>query len=174
MLNPVTSDPDHPHAPGGRSSDGSRSAEAAPDYTERLWPAPANWLIVPMAALAGALMVAPYGVAVWGTAAVVFTALAVAGFVLASPRIRVRDGVLYAAKAHIPVRLLGEIAWLDGEQARQERGPRLDARAYLMLRGWVRPVIRITIDDPADPTPYWLLSTRHPERLAAVLAAARG
>jgi hypothetical protein len=23
--------------------------------------------------------------------------------------------------------------------------------------------------DPADPTPYWLLSTRHPRTLAAVL-----
>ncbi len=26
--------------------------------------------------------------------------------------------------------------------------------------------------DPADPTPYWLLSTRHPEALAGEIAAA--
>jgi hypothetical protein len=28
----------------------------------------------------------------------------------------------------------------------------------------------VSIDDPADPTPYWLISSRHPGRLASVLA----
>jgi hypothetical protein len=27
----------------------------------------------------------------------------------------------------------------------------------------------VTIDDPRDPTPYWLISSRHPRRLAAAL-----
>jgi hypothetical protein len=55
---------------------------------------------------------------------------------------------------------------------RQARGPGLDARAFLCLRGWVQTGARVRIDDPQDPTPYWLLSTRHPDRLAAALAAA--
>jgi len=31
----------------------------------------------------------------------------------------------------------------------------------------------VQIDDPRDPAPYWLLATRHPESLAAALAALR-
>jgi hypothetical protein len=47
-----------------------------------------------------------------------------------------------------------------------------DARAYLLLRPYVRRAVRIEITDPRDTTPYWLLSTRHPERLAAALSSA--
>ena len=47
-----------------------------------------------------------------------------------------------------------------------------DARAYLLLRPYLRASVRVGIDDPADPTPYWLVSTRRPERLAAALVAA--
>ena len=46
---------------------------------------------------------------------------------------------------------------------------RLDARAWLLVRGWIPGVARITLDDPTDPTPYWLVSTRDPEGLAAAL-----
>ena len=47
-----------------------------------------------------------------------------------------------------------------------------DARAYLLLRPYLRRAVRIAIDDPADPTPYWLVSTRRPTRLAAALTDA--
>ena len=30
--------------------------------------------------------------------------------------------------------------------------------------------VRVEITDPADPAPYWLLSTRHPDRLARAIA----
>ncbi len=46
---------------------------------------------------------------------------------------------------------------------------RLDARAWLLLRGWIPGVVRVRLDDPDDPTPYWLVSSRHPRRLAAAL-----
>jgi hypothetical protein len=29
------------------------------------------------------------------------------------------------------------------------------------------------LDDPDDPTPYWVVSTRHPEKLATAIVAAR-
>ena len=54
-----------------------------------------------------------------------------------------------------------------------QRGQLLDARAYLLIRGWVDPVLRVEVVDSDDPTPYWLLSTRHPESIAAAIAAAR-
>ena len=30
-------------------------------------------------------------------------------------------------------------------------------------------LVRVDLNDPADPHPYWLVSTRHPERLADAL-----
>jgi hypothetical protein len=38
-----------------------------------------------------------------------------------------------------------------------------DARAYLLLRPYLKRAVRVEITDPADPTPYWLVSTRHPK-----------
>ena len=143
-------------------------------YSERLWPSPGMWVLVLLAALAGGLMVVPYGAAVWVICALLAALLTGAGLVLASAWVTVRDGTLRAGRAQIPVGYLGETSWADGEEARLERGPRLDARAYLLIRGWVRPVLRVEVLDPEDPTPYWLISTRHPEKLADAIRAARG
>ena len=41
--------------------------------------------------------------------------------------------------------------------------------AFLMLRAWVGPVVRVEITDPDDPTPYWVFSVRNPEALVTAL-----
>jgi hypothetical protein len=38
-----------------------------------------------------------------------------------------------------------------------------------VLRPYIKTTVEITLDDPEDPVPYWLVSTRHPQRLAAAL-----
>lgn len=48
-----------------------------------------------------------------------------------------------------------------------------NARAYLLLRPYIATGVRITIDDPTDPAPYWLLSSRRATELAAALSAGR-
>ena len=98
-------------------------------------------------------------------------ALAVWGIVRWTLVIEVKDGVLRVDRARVPVSLLGEVRSLDEAAMRVERGPRLDARAFLALRGWAGTGVRISLCDPDDPTPYWLVSTRHPEELAAALTA---
>ena len=57
-------------------------------------------------------------------------------------------------------------------QTRRVAGRDADVRAYLLLRPYVQRAVRIEVVDPADPTPYWLVSTRHPERLAQALVRA--
>lgn len=52
-------------------------------------------------------------------------------------------------------------------------GPRADARAYLAHRGWIRTAIQVEVRDDADPTPYWLISTRRADELAAALTSIR-
>jgi hypothetical protein len=82
------------------------------------------------------------------------------------------DGVT-VGRARLPLTVLGQSEAITGDAARTARGPGLDPRAYLAIRGYVPGVVRIGVDDDADPTPYWLVSTRRPERLVAVLEAAR-
>jgi hypothetical protein len=50
-------------------------------------------------------------------------------------------------------------------------GPEADARAYLLLRPYLKRTVRVTVRDDRDPAPYWLVSSRHPEALAAAVTA---
>ena len=87
-------------------------------------------------------------------------------------RLTVRDGEFVAGSARIPVSLLAEPVALDAEATRRALGVEADARAYLVIRPYLKRAVRVRIVDPADPTPYWLVSTRHPDRLAAALGQA--
>lgn len=88
---------------------------------------------------------------------------------IGTSRIEVRDGVLYVGRARIGLEHLGPVEALDKEGARRVHGVDADARAFLHTRPYISRAVKITIADPADPTPYWLVSTRHPGRLAAAL-----
>jgi hypothetical protein len=101
--------------------------------------------------------------------AIVMYGAIVVGLIATSPVIEVTDGMLRVGRARIERSYVGAVTAHRGADATAERGVRLDARAYLLLRGWVNPVVRIEITDDADPTPYWLVSTNHPDELAAAL-----
>ena len=51
---------------------------------------------------------------------------------------------------------------------RRTAGREADARAYLLLRPYLKRAVRVQI---AERTPCWLVSTRHPDELAQVLVA---
>jgi len=105
----------------------------------------------------------------WAATAVL-VALTVAIFVSwGSARVEVRDGVLYAGPAHIELHHIGEPEPLDADRTRAVAGVEADARAFLVLRPYVKRSVRVPITDPSDPAPYWLVSTRHPAALSAAL-----
>ena len=58
------------------------------------------------------------------------------------------------------------MAPLDADATRRAAGVDADARAFLLLRPYLKRSVRVEITDPADPAPYWLVSTRHPDELA--------
>ena len=87
-------------------------------------------------------------------------------------RVAVHDGVLHAGAAHIPVALLGEPEPLDAEGTRRVLGVEADARAFLVTRPYLKRSVRVPVLDPADPAPYWLLSTRRPQVLVEALQRA--
>lgn len=142
-----------------------------PVYDERLgvplrWWALATMFLASM--LIAFLVATPAWVAVGGTA--VLVALVLALFLgYGAARVSVRDGVLTAGRARIALEHVGEVEALDAAATRLLAGREADARAYLLLRPYLHRAVRIGIDDPADPTPYWLVSSRSPDRLAAAL-----
>jgi len=111
---------------------------------------------------------APLAWTITGTIVLLFT-LAMRSYGSAS--IEVRDGWLYAGKARIQTSFLGPATALSADEAWQVAGPKADARAFLLLRPYLRRAVKVEINDPADRTPYWLLASRHPDALAAALAA---
>lgn len=142
-------------------------------YRERLWPAP--WLFIGTALVipASLLVFLPINPLVGvGVAAALY--LGCLGLLfLASPVIEVTATELVAGRARVPASVIGAVEAFVAEEARQERGPRLDARAWLLIRGWVDPVVRIEIVDDNDPTPYWLVSSRRPEMVIAAIEKIR-
>lgn len=48
---------------------------------------------------------------------------------------------------------------------RAAMGPQLDPAAFLVTHSWVDEMVMFVLDDPEDPTPYWLISSKNPEEL---------
>ncbi|WP_158602753.1 DUF3093 domain-containing protein [Jiangella rhizosphaerae] len=144
-------------------------------YRERLV-VPARWwmLLVGLAASVWLVYELPFGPSVsLPSAGAVLVLGAAALLAYGRLAIVVDDDGVSVGRARLPLTAVGPAEALTGEDARAARGPGLDRRAYVAIRGYVPGVVRIGVDDTADPTPYWLVSTRRPERLVAELEAAR-
>ncbi|WP_052868862.1 DUF3093 domain-containing protein [Streptomyces niger] len=143
-------------------------------YEERLT-APRSWWVIAVAVgVACALMLLPLGTlpmlgGLVGGAALAAVLVSAYG----SARIRIVGGALIAGDAKIPAEALGETHMLDAEEARAWRTYKADTRAFMVMRSYIPTAVRVEVTDPADPTPYVYLSTRHPEELSAALAAIR-
>ncbi|HEY0890692.1 MAG TPA: DUF3093 domain-containing protein [Nocardioides sp.] len=140
-------------------------------YDERL-SVPLRWWVQGVMFVATvwlAMVVAMPGSWAWSLTAAILALLALAFVAYGSARIVIADGRLQAGRARIDAAYLGRAEPLDPEATRRTAGVDADARAYLLLRPYLKRAVRIEIVDPADPTPYWLVSTRHPDGLAAAL-----
>jgi hypothetical protein len=149
------------------------STTPTPLYRERIWPSP--WVFVATALVipASLLVFLPINLFAGVIVAIVLYAAIVIILVATSPVIEVAAGELVAGRARVPVELIAAVTSYRGEEATLQRGRLLDARAWLLIRGWVSPVVKIELADETDPTPYWVVSTRTPDALVAALAAAR-
>ena len=121
-----------------------------------------------------AFVVATPALVAWS--ATVFLLLVMAGLFLGygSPRVDVEDGWLRAGRARIEGEFLGGAEPLDPAETRRVAGPGADVRAYLLLRPYLKRSVRVTVRDERDPTPYWLVSSRDPEHLAAAIRVISG
>jgi hypothetical protein len=121
-----------------------------------------------------AFVVATPAAVAWSATAFLLLAMGLLFVSYGSPRVDVEDGWLRAGRARISGEFLGGAEPLDPAASRRVAGPEADARAYLLLRPYLKRTVRVTVCDDRDPAPYWLLSSRHPEQLAAAVTAISG
>jgi hypothetical protein len=141
-------------------------------YAERLT-VPLRWWVqgtMLVASLWLATVVALPGAVAWGVTGLALALMAGLLLSYGSARIEVTATELVAGRARIGREHLGAVTALDADATRRLAGRDADARAYLLLRPYLKRSVRVDLTDPADPAPYWLLSTRRPGRLAAALA----
>lgn len=140
-------------------------------YRERLVPGLVAWaVVVAMAAVFGIAFGAALGAGVGWFTFVLLLGLSVVIIVWTSPLIEVTDDAVLVGPATLPRAHVSSVVVLDADAAREARGAHADARQYLVLRSTsAATAVRIVVDDPEDPHPSWLVTTRRPEQFAAAL-----
>ena len=83
--------------------------------------------------------------------------------------ILITDGELQIERAHIERNFIGHISVLDADQMRLLRTRDANPSAFLALKFWTSRGIKIEITDPRDPTPYWLVTSKRGDEIAALL-----
>jgi hypothetical protein len=146
------------------------------DYREQLHVPLAWWLIaVPTVLIFGATLYAGFsepwpiiimvGLAAGCAALLIFFGLA---------WVEIGGGTLRAGSAVLPLAAITEVVALDDRQTTQMRGPRADPAALLYSRPYLKASVYLAVDPAFDPeVPYWLIGTRHPAELAAVIERCR-
>jgi hypothetical protein len=76
---------------------------------------------------------------------------------------------LWAGQAHLPAAVIARSAPVPQSAKSAALGRQLDPAAYVVHRAWVGPMVLLVLDDPDDPTPYWLVSCRRPDRMLSAL-----
>ncbi|MDH6533036.1 hypothetical protein M2119_001273 [Aurantimicrobium minutum] len=140
-------------------------------FREVLRPSAWMYLIAAFMIPTTILVLAPFSLTLGIILSIVVYVAIVIPMVTTSPVITVTETELRVGKAHISRELIGAVSAYSGDYAVAARGTQLDARAWIFLRGWINPVVRVDITDSHDPTPYWLFSSRKPEELVAALRA---
>lgn len=148
-----------------------RQAGTVQTHRERLV-APASWWLAAAGFAAAwgwvALVVAGPPAAI-GAAAGVGVVTGALLWVYGATRLEGGPDGLRVGRAHLTPEHLGDVQALAPAACRTLLGPGADARAWLHVRPYIATAVRVEVTDPADPTPYWVVSTRNPERLATAL-----
>ncbi|MDO4917473.1 MAG: DUF3093 domain-containing protein [Rothia sp. (in: high G+C Gram-positive bacteria)] len=145
------------------------SRDSQLQYREKLTPGVGMWLMVLLAGVATFFVGAPISITAGVIAGIVVALLFGIIMYTSSPVIEITRSYVRVGRAQIEREFVGIAEAFHGEAARVVAGPGLDGRAFMCFRGWIPSKIRIEIADPADPTPYWLASTRHADQIAQII-----
>lgn len=158
----------------------TRAAPQVVRYSERLW-VPWWWWLPGLALAALIALEVNQGVpalATWVPFAVLLPVAVAVLLWFSKTEVRVVSGAaddpssqteLWVADAHLPVSVISRSAEVPKSAKSAALGRQLDPAAYVVHRAWVGPMVLVVLDDPDDPTPYWLVSCRRPDRVLSAL-----
>jgi hypothetical protein len=138
-------------------------------YKERVLPSMAFFfalLFLPMATIAVLL---PFSEILAITGGILSYIFALAITWRLAPLISINQTSLRVGNAVIEASYLGVVSVVETHEAFVERGRNLNPKAYTRFQIGVNQLVKIEIQDEADPTPYWLVSTRNPELVKSFL-----
>jgi hypothetical protein len=146
-----------------------------PLYVERLAIKARWWLVVLAVALFGsAELFAGFGGRV---IALVVASVVIPTLVLLTLTgrtvLRVDTAGIHVDGATMSFDQMDSVEALDGAATRLALGPQADPSAKLVVRGYIHTSVRIR-PRPGEGPPYWLVSTRHPQRVIAAVEQAAG
>jgi hypothetical protein len=131
------------------------------------------WLWLPAIALAATLSAEVYlgapGMATWVPYLLLLPLATVGLWWLGRIRVAVTDEELLVDDARLPLHFVADATVLDGEAKRDLLGPYAEPHAFVVQRPWISRAVQVRLDDPDDPTPYWIVSSRHPDALVRAL-----
>lgn len=140
-------------------------------FQERVWP-PLSWFLISLLIIPAVILaLAPINIALGIITSVVMYAGIVLFLLAMSPANAVDDEFFQAGRGRIERHFVGAAQVIPEADQFAALHSELDARAWLSLRSWTNGLVRVEITDTADPTPYWLVSSRNPQRLADALNA---
>jgi hypothetical protein len=151
-----------------------RIAAVPRSYAERLT---VPWWSWPAALVAGAVVAVELSLDMaeappWLPFAVVLPLTVAAMLWLGRLRIAVTGTEFCVDDARLPVGVIADVVALDAAGKREALGVGAHPLAFVVQRPWIGGAVQVLLDDPADPTPFWVVSTRHPVELAETLLAA--
>jgi len=144
-----------------------------PRFREKLYPS--AWIFIATALVipASLLVFLPINVIAGAAVAIGLYGAIVVLLIATTPTVEVGAGELRAGRARLPLAVVAGTRAAHGPDAVHERGIGLHADAWLLIRGWIPDVVRVDLADPDDPTPYWIISSRRADALAAAILSAR-
>jgi hypothetical protein len=125
------------------------------------------------ALLAAEIWLGAGGARAWVPFAAILPAVAAALWWLGRIRIAVQGDELLVDDARLPVAVVADALALDAAGRREVLGVAAHPYAFVVQRPWIAGAVQVILADPEDPTPYWVVSSRHPLRLTQAILAAR-
>jgi len=153
----------------------ARTTATPGPYAERLG---VPWWSWPPSLLAGAVVAVEVStfataVPVWVPFAVLLALTVLILLRLSRIRVEVTAAEFRVDDATLPLDVIADVVALDADGKREVLGVGAHPLAFVVQRPWIGGAVQVLLADPADPTPYWVVSSRHPVELATALVNGR-
>ncbi|WP_430592881.1 DUF3093 domain-containing protein [Humidisolicoccus flavus] len=139
-------------------------------YSERVLPPWWFFAIIALVIPATFLIFFPINQLVGIIVAVVLYLGICAWLILSAPRIAVSATHFSAGRARVQLESLGTPIAQNPDATRQSMHAKWDRAAYYCTVPWIKTTVLVPVIDD-DPAPFWVVSTRNPEKIAQLLGA---